>query len=95
MFISQHDLTALVVVLIAAASVAIVGAFMLGGRIGRASRALVENARRIGDDHGVPSDPLRPHAPAELLDLETELAAARKRLDDARAPSRSVGNVAA
>ncbi|MDQ1435148.1 MAG: hypothetical protein QOF59_1964 [Actinomycetota bacterium] len=100
MFISQHDLTALVVVLLAAGSVAIVGAYVLGARIGAASRALVASARRIGepdgeregggDGEGNPPDRLRRHAPAEFLDLEAELAAARARLDEARIRQRAL-----
>src|SRR5262245_24554182 len=84
MFISTHDLTALVVVLVAAGVVAIVIGLVLGSRIGTASRALVTAARNIGVD-GTPNATLERHAPVELVDLATELAATRSRLDEARA----------
>ncbi len=90
MFISQHDLTALVVVLLAAGTVAIVGTYVLGRRIGLASRALVATARRIGDEEPAAAAPLERHAPAEFLDLESELAAARARLEDARTRQRTL-----
>ncbi len=85
MFISQHDLTALIVVLIAAGTVAIAIGFVLGSRIGAASRALVVAARRIGTDDDAPDHPLERNAPVELADLANELAATRARLDEARA----------
>ncbi len=90
MFISQHDLTALVVVLLSAGTVAIVGTYVLGRRIGVASRALVATARRIGDDEPVAVAPLERHAPAEFLDLESELEAARARLEEARTRQRTL-----
>ena len=84
MFISQHDLTALIVVLAAAGGVAILVAIALGSRIGTASRALVAAARRIGEEGVTPPGPLERNAPAELVDLARELAATQARLDDAR-----------
>jgi signal transduction histidine kinase len=85
MFISQHDLTALTVVLVAAGTVAIAGGFVLGSRVGGASRALVAAARRIGDDDASdPGNPFQRNAPIELARLATELAATRVRLTEAR-----------
>ena len=84
MFISQHDLTALVVVLVSADVVAIAGGYLLGRRIGHASRALVAAARRIGDDDTEIPDPITRFVPSELLELESELSAAQARLDEAR-----------
>ena len=84
MFISQHDLTALVVVLGAAGGVAILVAIALGSRVGTASRALVSAARRIGEEGQTPFGSLERNAPAELVDLARELAATQARLDDAR-----------
>ena len=84
MFISQHDLTALTVVLVAAGSVAIAGGFALGSRVGGASRALVAAARRIGDDDSDSGEPFQRNAPIELAHLATELAATRDRLTEAR-----------
>src|SRR4051812_8302348 len=48
MFISSHDLSALLVVLLAAGTVGVAGAFALGARVERASRSLGETTRRIG-----------------------------------------------
>ena len=84
MFISQHDLTALVVVLAAAGGVAILIASVLAARLGTASRALVAAARRIGDEGGAPAGPLERNAPSELVDLARELAASQARLEEAR-----------
>jgi len=50
MFVSTHDLTALFVVLVAAATVGVLGAVELGARVGRASRNLGELTRRIVAD---------------------------------------------
>jgi signal transduction histidine kinase len=85
MFISSRDLTALVVVLVAAGTVAIVIALVLGARIGTASRSLVAAARSIGDDEERPTVALRRSAPTELADLAAELAATQTRLEEARA----------
>jgi signal transduction histidine kinase len=84
MFISQHDLTALAVVLVAAGTVAIIIALVLGARIGAASRSLVETARRLGDAGSEPAGGLEPHAPNELTQLANELAATKARLNEAR-----------
>ncbi len=83
MFISQHDLSALVVVLLAAGSVAIVFAVVLGARVGAASRALVAAARQLGEEGASAPGPLERNAPAELVDLAHALASTRARLDDA------------
>jgi len=95
MFISLHDLTALAVVLVAAGTVAITGGFVLGARVGGASRFLVVAARRIGDegdrdDGAPPVDALERNAPLELADLATELAATRARLTEARERQRAL-----
>jgi signal transduction histidine kinase len=84
MFISEHDLTALVVVLVSAGTAAIVIALALGARIGRASRALVGAARRIGDGDPSAASELAGDAPAELHQLAAELAATNARLVQAR-----------
>ncbi len=84
MFISSHDLTALVVVLAAAGAVAIVFGLVFGARLGAVSRTLADNARRIGsEDAGPPSLPRG--VPSELARLAGELELAHARLDDARA----------
>jgi signal transduction histidine kinase len=84
MFISEHDLTALVVVLAAAAAVGVAIALFLGHRIGRASRALVAATRQLSDGR-VDTIALHRDAPAELAELARELVATQQRLDEARA----------
>jgi signal transduction histidine kinase len=88
MFISEHDLTALVVVLLAAGGVAILVAIVLGARVGSASAALVAAARRLGEEDGAMPEPLERNAPSELVDLAHELAATQSRLDEARTRQR-------
>jgi len=83
MFISQHDLTALLVVLVSAGTVAIVVALWLGSRIARASRSLVEAARQLDAERAVAGEQLDRFAPTELADLAAELAATRARLAEA------------
>jgi signal transduction histidine kinase len=90
MFISRHDLTALVVVLIAAGTVGIAIAIALGRRIGNAARALVETARRMGEDTTAPPETLAHNAPTELARLAEELATAETRLAEARARERAL-----
>jgi signal transduction histidine kinase len=84
MFISEHDLRALVVILIAAGVVGVVSALVLGRRVGAASEALVAVARRLGDGDAKPSVP-DPGAPQELARLHRELELTSRRLDQARA----------
>jgi signal transduction histidine kinase len=84
MFISEHDLRALVVILIASGVVGVVSALVLGRRVGAASEALVAVARRIGDGDIKPSVP-DPGAPQELARLHRELELSSRRLDQARA----------
>jgi signal transduction histidine kinase len=86
MFISDHDLTALLVVLVSAGVVAVAIALVLGARVGKASRALVVAARHLGRDgiDGVELDRLEANVPSELADLAVELKATQARLDEAR-----------
>ena len=88
MFISQHDLTALLVVLLAAGGVAITVAIALGARVGAASAALVAAARQLGEEDGAMPEPLERNAPTELVDLAGELAVTQGRLDEARSRQR-------
>jgi signal transduction histidine kinase len=82
MFVSAHDLHALGVVLVAAGVVGIGAAALLGRRVGRASRSLVEVARRIGaGEAGVEAG--RP-ATTELAVLARELERMSAQLDEAR-----------
>jgi signal transduction histidine kinase len=85
MFISTHDLRALLVVTVAAGTVGLVTALALGQRVTSASVRLGDLAQRIGDDGapGVPGDV--PHAgPSELVLLGGELEAALARLAETR-----------
>lgn len=49
MFVEDHDLTALLVILTAATTVGLLCALQLGARVGHASRSLGRMTRRIGD----------------------------------------------
>ncbi|HYV60025.1 MAG TPA: HAMP domain-containing sensor histidine kinase [Acidimicrobiia bacterium] len=84
MFLSDHDLWALGVILIAAGAVAVVSALLLGRRVGAASEALVGVARRLGDGDARPAGP-SPAAPQELARLHKELEITSQRLEQARA----------
>ncbi|MGQ0678636.1 MAG: sensor histidine kinase [Actinomycetota bacterium] len=82
MFISTHDLAALVVVLFAAATVALVIAFLLGRRVGEASRQLSVAARGVAD-----GEPQTFHADSqarELAGLAQELDQMRAKLEQTR-----------
>jgi signal transduction histidine kinase len=88
MFVSAHDLDALGVVLAAAGLVGIAVALVLGRRVGRDSRALIDVARRIGrGEAGVGAG--RP-ATAELATLARELERMSAQLDQARARERAL-----
>jgi signal transduction histidine kinase len=83
MFVSTHDLDALGVVLAAAGLVGVGAAVLLGRRVGRASRSLVEVARRIGEGEvGVEAG--HP-ATTELAALARELERMSAQLETARA----------
>jgi signal transduction histidine kinase len=89
MFISAHDLKALVVVLVAAGVVAIAVGLLVGARIGGASRALVAATRSIGEAVDAPSR-IDDRAPAELRELAEELTLARRRLFEAAEQQRTL-----
>ena len=86
MFISSHDLTALLIVLTAAGVVAVGIALVLGARIGNASRSLVVAASHLGRDgaDAAALTKLEDNVPSELAVLARELAATQARLDEAR-----------
>jgi signal transduction histidine kinase len=88
MFLTEEDLGALVVILGASATIAAVAAVVIGQRVGRASEALVESARQLGEgatDLGTPGD-----LPQELARLHAELSRSATRLADARARERAL-----
>jgi signal transduction histidine kinase len=83
MFVSAHDLKVLVVILVGAATVAIVGAQQVAADVDRASRSLGDVTRRIG--HGTPTRATVPkHAPEELNRLAHELEQMQERLAAAK-----------
>jgi signal transduction histidine kinase len=88
MFVSAHDLKALGVVLVAAGIAGTASAFVLGARLGRASRDLVEVARRIGA--GDAGGPDKPPISRELATLARELEDMSTALDRARTRERTL-----
>ncbi|MEX1007367.1 MAG: HAMP domain-containing sensor histidine kinase [Acidimicrobiia bacterium] len=83
MFLSEHDLAALSVILVAAGVVGVGTAVALGRRVGRASQTLIDVARGIGTGEvALVESP--PAVPQELARLYHELLVASARLDDAR-----------
>jgi signal transduction histidine kinase len=89
MFISSHDLAALLVVLFAAGTVGVAGALILGMRVEEASRALEETARRIGRGEPNPVD-APAQGPEELRRLGAELAEMEVRLADTQRRERTL-----
>jgi signal transduction histidine kinase len=86
MFLSEHDLWALGVILVAAGGVGVASALVLGRRVGAASEALVGVARRLGDGDAQPAAAgPGPAAPQELARLHRELELTSRRLEEARA----------
>ena len=84
MFISAHDLRALLVVTVAAGTVGLVTALALGQRVASASQRLGNLAQRIGDaDAGAPG--MDVGGPSELVGLSADLEAALARLAESRA----------
>jgi signal transduction histidine kinase len=81
MFLMQHDLRVLWVVLVSAGTVAVVAALLLGRRVADASRSMGDLARRLGDSAGEAPKA----APGELGSLAAQLAATSARLAEARA----------
>lgn len=85
MLLSETDLAALDVVVLAAGAVGVASALLLGRRVGRAGASLVEGARRVGDDTYPGGPDVQPDAPRELARLARELDDASVRLREARA----------
>lgn len=87
MFVSAHDLTALLVVLAAAATIGLLCSLQLGARVDHASRVLSEMTRQIGDGTGsvsaVEANGSTSSA-AELDGLARELEAMSRRLAEAQ-----------
>ena len=89
MFISSHDLAALLVVLFAAGTVGIAGALVLGARVEVGARALEEVARRIGRGEPTPEATIV-GGPEELTRLGAELQEMELRLDETQRRERTL-----
>ena len=103
MFVSSHDLGALLVVVVSSGTVGILSALALGSRVGLASRSLGERFRRIGGDASAEAgsaDPgdepivgpdVGPDAgPEEFSRLADELERMSARLEASRARERAL-----
>ena len=90
MFISSHDLGILAVVLLAAGTVGVSSALVMGRQLGAASSSLVDVARRVGSETDTPRDAVGPRAPQELAELAHELDVMEERLDAARLRERTL-----
>jgi len=91
MFISEHDLGAIEVVLLAAAGVGIAAAVVLGGRVAATSTSLVAVTRRIGArDENEPERREPVAGPPELAQLAHELELMEQRLEESRRRERAV-----
>ncbi len=88
MFVSSHDLGALVVVLVASSTAAVLMAIRFGSRISTASHDLEGLARRLGDGDLIMVGDV-PVA-QELRRLAEELQTASSRLDEARRRERAM-----
>jgi signal transduction histidine kinase len=84
MFISAHDLRALLVVTVAAGTVGLATALVLGERVAAASQRLGDLAQQIGDDSVATASGGRAGGPSELVRLAGELDAALLRLAETR-----------
>lgn len=82
MLVTGHALVVLLASVLAAAAAGLAVAALLGREVGRGSRALQQQVRRLGSDAGPPPPAGSPTA-AEFADLSTELAAAHTRLAEA------------
>ena len=90
MFISSHDLGILAVVLLAAGTVGVASALLVGRQLGAASSSLVEVARRVGNDNPGATERSLTRAPQELAQLAHELEVMEQRLDTARLRERTL-----
>ncbi len=88
MFLSSHDLRVLLVLLLAAGTVALVSSLVLGARIGRARDVLIDTTRRIGDGGTGVTTPTV--GPPHMAELARELAIAGDRLAEARRREQAV-----
>lgn len=90
MFLSEHDLGALGVLLVAAGAVGVGVALVFGRRVEHASRDLAELARGLGEPGSWSKSSGGPAAPQELASLRRELGEVSRRLDEARERERAL-----
>ena len=88
MFFSDHDLTALVILLVTAGTVGAASALVLGARVARSGEALVGAANRIAAGERVEPGDAAPSG--ELNRLARALAATSSSLDEARRRERAL-----
>ncbi len=84
MFISSHDLKAMLVVLAVSGSVALSGAVQLGRQMERGTQGVVDLARHLGTDLDPVDVPDRPEAGPELDRVAREVADLPRRLEELR-----------
>lgn len=90
MFLSSHDLKALLVILVAAGSAGIATAVHLGARVGAGSRSVAELVRAMADENGpAPGATLIPSA-LEFDRLADDIAAISADLEQSRARERAL-----
>lgn len=90
MFLSSHDLSALLVLLLAAGAVACVAALLVGARVARSGEELVSATRALGAE-GSPSPAVGvTEASQELARVAHELEATSRRLEEARSRERAL-----
>jgi signal transduction histidine kinase len=88
MFISEHDLRALALIVIAAGSVGLCVALVIGDRVSSSTRELAAVAQAIGAGTEAPA--LRTDVPREFAVLGRELQSMADRLEDARERERAL-----
>lgn len=89
MFVSDQELGALAVILVAATTVAAMTALFMGRRIGGAIELLLGDIRAVGD--GAPRlDESAERLPAELTQVRRELARTTTRLEESRLRERAL-----
>ena len=81
MFLSAHDFSVVLLVLLVAGTVAVVFAMLVGATVVRSSRSLREDARRFGESGEFVS---RSGGPAEFRQLSDELTRTSDRLTESR-----------
>jgi signal transduction histidine kinase len=90
MFLSVHDLSALIVVLVAAGTAGVLLAYWLGARVGRAGRELGSAARSIGE--GVWPAIGQPAGAREFAALAHELEEMSAKLEQTRSREQALEN---